>query len=72
MSDFTPSNPSLTQAETEKSRAAKEHACPTVSSEKPSSFKNDPDDPTNPNEAIERSRRSVRRPFPDHPANSQK
>jgi hypothetical protein len=27
---------------------------------KPGGFKNDPDDPTNPNEAIERSRRAVR------------
>jgi hypothetical protein len=27
---------------------------------KPGAFKNDPDDPTNPNEAIERHRRQVR------------
>ena len=27
---------------------------------KPGGFKNDPDDPTNPNEAIERSRRALR------------
>jgi hypothetical protein len=27
---------------------------------KPGGFKNDPDDPTNPNEAIERSRRGLR------------
>jgi len=35
---------------------------PTVS--KPGGFKNDPDDPKNPNEAIERHRRKLRRKGP--------
>jgi hypothetical protein len=39
-------------------KAAREREAETVS--KPGGFKNDPDDPTNPNEAIERSRRSLR------------
>jgi hypothetical protein len=39
-------------------RGLEESAKPTVS--KPGGFKNDPDDPTNPNEAIERSRRRVK------------
>lgn len=38
--------------------AAEEARKPGVS--KPGGFKNDPDDPTNPNEAIERSRRKLR------------
>jgi hypothetical protein len=40
------------------SKAAKEQACETVS--RPGGFKNDPDDPTSPNEAIERSRQTLR------------
>jgi hypothetical protein len=39
-------------------KAAREREAETVS--KPGGFKNDPDDPTNPNEAIERSRRALR------------
>jgi len=39
-------------------KAAEESRHPTVS--QPGGFKNDPDDPTNPNEAIERARRQVR------------
>ncbi len=41
-----------------------ESDAPTVSV--PGGFKNDPDDPTSPNEAIERSRRTLRpNPLPD-------
>ena len=39
-------------------KAARERREETVS--QPGGFKNDPDDPTNPNEAIERSRRALR------------
>ena len=39
--------------------AVEESKQPTVSH--PGGFKNDPDDPTNPNEAIERHRRKLRR-----------
>jgi hypothetical protein len=39
-------------------KAVEESREPTVS--KPGGFKNDPDDPTNPNEAIERHRRKLR------------
>jgi hypothetical protein len=39
-------------------QAIEESVEPTVS--KPGAFKNDPDDPTNPNEAIERTRRHLR------------
>ena len=39
-------------------KAEREKQAETVS--KPGGFKNDPDDPTNPNEAIERSRRALR------------
>jgi hypothetical protein len=39
-------------------KAAREREAETVS--KPGGFKNDPDDPTNPNEAIERSRKALR------------
>jgi hypothetical protein len=39
-------------------KAAREREAETVS--KPGGFKNDPDDPTNPNEAIERSHRALR------------
>jgi hypothetical protein len=41
-------------------KAAREETQETVSEETPAGFKNDPDDPTNPNEAIERSRRKLR------------
>lgn len=39
-------------------KALRESQEETVS--KPGGFKNDPDDPTNPNEAIERSRKALR------------
>jgi hypothetical protein len=39
-------------------QAVEESRKPTVS--RPGGFKNDPDDPTNPNEAIERHRRKLR------------
>lgn len=39
-------------------QAIEESRKPTVS--RPGGFKNDPDDPTNPNEAIERHRRKLR------------
>jgi hypothetical protein len=42
----------------ERSRVAEEKAQPTVS--EPGGFSNDPEDPTNPNEAIERHRRKLR------------
>ena len=42
-----------------KQKAVEESKKPTVS--RPGGFKNDPDDPTNPNEAIERHRRHLRR-----------
>jgi hypothetical protein len=38
--------------------AIEENEQPTIS--KPGGFENDPDDPTNPNEAIERHRRKLR------------
>jgi hypothetical protein len=40
-------------------KAVEESRQPSVS--RPGGFKNDPDDPTNPNEAIERARRNLRR-----------
>lgn len=43
----------------DKQKAVEESRKPTVS--RPGGFKNDPDDPTNPNEAIERQRRGLRR-----------
>ncbi len=43
-------------------KAAGERECETISDSKPDGFKNDPNDPTNPNEAIERSRRTLRVP----------
>jgi hypothetical protein len=47
-------------------KAARERDCETVS--RPGGFKNDPDDPTSPNEAIERSRRTLRpKPLPETP-----
>jgi hypothetical protein len=39
-------------------KAVEESKHPTAS--RPGGFKNDPDDPTNPNEAIERARRHLR------------
>lgn len=42
----------------DEAKAAHEKRQPTAS--QPGGFENDPDDPTNPNEAIERSRRQVR------------
>jgi hypothetical protein len=41
-------------------KAARERECETISASTPGSFKNDPDNPTNPNEVIERSRRTLR------------
>ncbi len=48
-------------------QAAREKESETVSNSTPGGFKNDPDDPTNPNEAIERSRRGLRRPQEEPP-----
>ena len=45
--------------DTNEQKAIEESKQPTVSH--PGGFKNDPDDPTNPNEAIERHRRKLRR-----------
>jgi hypothetical protein len=42
-------------------KAVRESEHPSINSEQPGGFKNDPDDPTNPNEVIERSRRQLRR-----------
>jgi hypothetical protein len=44
--------------DTSEKKAIDESRKPTVS--KPGGFANDPDDPTNPNEAIERTRRKLR------------
>jgi hypothetical protein len=45
-------------------KAARERSSETVS--RPGGFKNDPDDPTSPNEAIERSRKTLRpNPLPE-------
>jgi hypothetical protein len=52
-------------------KAVRERASKTVSESNPDGFKNDPDDPTNPNEAIERSRRTLRVP-PQQPPISEK
>jgi hypothetical protein len=41
-------------------KAVREGECGTINEENPGGFKNDPDDPTNPNEVIERSRRKLR------------
>jgi hypothetical protein len=52
-------------------KAVRERDCETVS--RPGGFKNDPDDPTSPNEAIERSRRTLRpNPLPETPPPSRK
>ena len=48
-------------------KAVHERGLETVSDSKPGGFKNDPNDPTSPNEAIERSRRTLRRPLPAEP-----
>ncbi len=56
-SDHGPSHSDQHPDKNEK-RAVEESQKPTVS--KPGGFKNDPDDPTNPNEAIERTRRKLR------------
>ncbi len=42
----------------EQAKAKEEHEQPTVS--QPGGFANDPDDPSNPNEVIERTRRHLR------------
>jgi hypothetical protein len=48
-------------------KATRERNSETVS--RPGGFKNDPDDPTSPNEAIERSRRTLRpKPLPGTPS----
>ena len=54
-SDLKHDNQAVTPDE---AKAAREKKEPTVS--QPDGFKNDPDDPSNPNEAIERARRQVR------------
>jgi hypothetical protein len=41
-------------------KAVEEAKHETIDEENPGGFKNDPDDPTNPNEVIERSRRKLR------------
>jgi len=58
--DKTPgAGPSADDAQSAQSdEALKEKHQPTVS--EPGAFSNDPDDPTNPNEAIERYRRKLR------------
>jgi hypothetical protein len=53
-------------------KAIHEQGFETVSDSKPGGFKNDPNDPTSPNEAIERSRQSLRRPSHVEPAPPQK
>jgi len=52
--------PSHTDKHPDKSekKAVEESQIPSAS--KPGGFQNDPDDPTNPNEAIERTRRRLR------------
>jgi hypothetical protein len=41
-------------------KAVREGEAATINEEHPGGFKNDPNDPTNPNEVIERSRRKLR------------
>jgi hypothetical protein len=55
--DGTPASNNKTKA-AEEAKAAKESTEEPVS--KPGGFDNDPNDPTNPNEAIERHRRKLR------------
>jgi hypothetical protein len=57
-SDHGPSHTDKHPDSNEK-KAIEENKHPSVS--RPGGFKNDPDDPTNPNEAIERTRRNLRR-----------
>ena len=54
----TPIGPPSEQKSEDKKKAIEESKQPTVSH--PGGFKNDPDDPTNPNEAIERHRRKLK------------
>jgi hypothetical protein len=56
-SDHGPSHTDMHPDKNER-KAIEESKQPTVS--KHGGFKNDPDDPTNPNEAIERQRRKLR------------
>lgn len=56
-SDHGPSHDD-THPDPDEQKAVEESRQPTVS--RPGGFKNDPDDPTNPNEAIERARRHLR------------
>jgi hypothetical protein len=62
MPNATPSDQSLPKGGAKPPKldpkAARERSCETVS--RPGGFRNDPDDPTNPNEAIERSRQTLR------------
>jgi len=52
-------------------KAARERARETIS--RPGGFQNDPDDPTSPNEAIERSRKALRpSPLPEQPSRIRK
>jgi hypothetical protein len=48
-------------------KAAEERSCETISDSRPGGFKNDPNDPTSPNEVIERSRQTLRQPAPPPP-----
>jgi hypothetical protein len=54
-----PSNGSVKPKHKVDPKAVEESHAETVS--RPGGFRNDPDDPTSPNEAIERSRRKLRR-----------
>ena len=56
MANTPPIPPS--DADDDDKKAVEESKQPTVSH--PGGFKNDPDDPTNPNEAIERHRRKLK------------
>lgn len=46
-------------------KAERERNCETISDANPGGFNNDPNDPTSPNEAVERSRRTLRPSAPD-------
>ncbi len=71
MSYSYPSNPAPSKGSATPpgpdSKADRERERETISNSTPGDFKNDPDDPTNPNEAIERSRRTLRRPQEEPP-----
>jgi hypothetical protein len=54
-----PANGPVTPKRKVDPKAIEESRAETVS--RPGGFRNDPDDPTSPNEAIERSRRKLRR-----------